>query len=331
MNSECEARLNALRTDFEEVFGRPFSHFYCPILYRDEDVDLCKAHIINRAFPDVGRQWTVQRADVDNFYGRCFESDFVNIQHLSGAAAGSIVNKDLPVTFRADILRNGVPIPYYFASSAKTPSDHTNIRLETENGIAELRLKLSPQEVMATNDSDWEIRLEKDLRLPALVSLLKSAHLTLFRMLGYRYALSAGGHFMGKEILGSFFLNNHRHDKAAVLQNAARHFAEFSSMVRPVSADNHEVPATTENNECYLCETSSGVRWAFMAFIRTTDATHAVVVPIFEHQDGVSRFMTFMRTNGAELEARHCLFEDQVFKVSPRTRRFCWPIGRFKD
>jgi hypothetical protein len=72
-------KLSALRADYETVTGRPFSHFYCPILFRDEPVDLCQAHIA--AFHDSSRAGTVQRADVDNFVGSVFEADFVAMQH----------------------------------------------------------------------------------------------------------------------------------------------------------------------------------------------------------------------------------------------------------
>jgi len=88
--------------------------------------------------------------------------------------------------------------------------------------------------MLSTNDQDWQISVEKDLRLPALVSLLKAAHLTLFEMLRYRYVLSAVGHFMGQSILGKFFLQNEGLAKQAVIANAYGHFREFMNLVRPV-------------------------------------------------------------------------------------------------
>ena len=50
------------------------------ILYKDEDVALCKAHVINQASQNVSRVWTVQRQDIDNFHGSNFEADFVLLQ-----------------------------------------------------------------------------------------------------------------------------------------------------------------------------------------------------------------------------------------------------------
>src|ERR1035437_8632179 len=91
MDPEINQKLAALRSDYEAHMGRPFSHFFCPILFRDEAVDLCRAHIVNDAFPGSARSWTIQRKDVDNFYGSAFESDFVNIQYRGRHLAESIL------------------------------------------------------------------------------------------------------------------------------------------------------------------------------------------------------------------------------------------------
>src|SRR5215207_8302615 len=80
MNDFVKSRIEELRADYTQIEGKPFSHFYCPILFKDEDTPLCRAHIINKAFSDSVRASTVQRADVDRFYGSRFESDFIDIQ-----------------------------------------------------------------------------------------------------------------------------------------------------------------------------------------------------------------------------------------------------------
>jgi hypothetical protein len=43
MDTAIGQKLNILRSDYQTVVGKPFSHFYCPILFLDEDVDLCCA------------------------------------------------------------------------------------------------------------------------------------------------------------------------------------------------------------------------------------------------------------------------------------------------
>jgi hypothetical protein len=69
MQPDVAERLEALRQDFAVVAGRPFCHFFCPILMVDEQVELCRAHVVNHAFAASSRRWTVQWKDVDNFFG----------------------------------------------------------------------------------------------------------------------------------------------------------------------------------------------------------------------------------------------------------------------
>ena len=58
MDHEVEHKLETLRSDYQEVTEKPFLNFFCPMLFRDEDVALCRAHIVNSAFPDSCRRWT---------------------------------------------------------------------------------------------------------------------------------------------------------------------------------------------------------------------------------------------------------------------------------
>src|SRR5215213_1188216 len=80
MQTDVAEKLEGLRQDFAAVTGRLFRHFVCPILLVDEQVELCRAHIVNQAFAASSRRWTVQRKDVDNFFGSAFESAFLALQ-----------------------------------------------------------------------------------------------------------------------------------------------------------------------------------------------------------------------------------------------------------
>ena len=80
MKAVLKTHVARLNVDYTGVSGSPFYHFFCPILYRDEDTKLCRAHVINAAFRDSDRSCTVQRADVDAFYGSLFEAEFLAIQ-----------------------------------------------------------------------------------------------------------------------------------------------------------------------------------------------------------------------------------------------------------
>jgi hypothetical protein len=80
-------RLEELRADFARVNGKPFEHFYCPILLKDEPGELCDGHIVPEAF---GKRTIPQRKDVDNFYGAAAEADFVGL--MQDKATGVFAN-----------------------------------------------------------------------------------------------------------------------------------------------------------------------------------------------------------------------------------------------
>jgi hypothetical protein len=116
MNSKLIAKLRDLQLDFKEVQGRPFNHFFCPVLYSDDNVSLCKAHLINKAFHDTPRTWTVQRADIDHFYGSHFESDFLLIQDRHEHSIDEIlVDRVLSKRFNAQILIDNEPVDHFIA------------------------------------------------------------------------------------------------------------------------------------------------------------------------------------------------------------------------
>ena len=91
------------------------------------------------------------------------------------------------------------------ATEGITPPDQTRVIVETPSGKeVKLILKMHPADLQAAASKKWRIAIERDYRLPALVSMIKAAYLTLFSMLGYRYALSAAGLEVGHSILGRF-------------------------------------------------------------------------------------------------------------------------------
>src|SRR5207244_1558418 len=117
MSIDIKPRLNKFREDYKEQAGSEFQYFFCPVLFRDEDVELCAAHIINKDFPKTSRRWTVQRKEVDSFYGTYFESDFVDVNMYRGK--GSAVNvlmgedKDRIKRVKLEIRKNDKKVDYY--------------------------------------------------------------------------------------------------------------------------------------------------------------------------------------------------------------------------
>jgi hypothetical protein len=329
MDQEVQHKLETLRSDYQEVIGKPFSHFYCPILFRDHDAELCRAHIVNSAFPDSCRKWTVQRADVDSFYGSAFESDFVdlqyNSQHLTDDA---IIDPLLSKKLRPKVYIGEKKVEHFIASGP-VPAHFTEVHVNGPDGPVRLGLKIRPDETLST--AEWRIAIEKDVRLAALVSMLKAAHLTLFEMLGYRHVLSAGGHFLGRNILGEFFLGNKGRSKAEIIANGLFHFREFANMMRPVLNPPLDLRGTDADQFVFVCRCDADAPWGLIVFIKTSHLVHSVLVPVLESEAAAARFMAFLKGEGCRIRANRCRFDGQNWYGAKDYEFLEWPTAAFEE
>ncbi len=325
MKAYVKSKLEELRSDYIQVKGQPFAHFYCPVLFRDDDVPLCQAHIINYAFPNSARTWTVQRSDVDSFYGSNFEADFIAIQYAENGSPGkTLVDKTLSKRFRPRILVDDEPVDY-FVAQGNVPEYFTQIEFDHDGQSVRLGLKMPPEDVLATAKQKWEIEIDKDVRIPALVSLIKAAHLTLFEILGYRYALSAGGHFVGRQILGEFFYQNRGKLRPEVLKNAFPFFREFAHMVRPVQSCPLDFQGTITDRQLLICKKAGDSPWALIVFIRTSQSLHTVMVPVLDQPDAVATFMDFLQNENDSIEISFCCFKQGHWEIDKETAELAWP------
>jgi hypothetical protein len=220
----------------------------------------------------------------------------------------------------------------YYRPNAQIPAGHTPIvvgggdRLEVP-----LVLKLEPSEALALADARWEVSVEHDVRLATLVALLKAAHLTLFELVGYRYALSAGGRFLGWDALGRFYLDHRGRSRQEALDAAMGHFSEFVNLVRPMLEAPDWLAGTVNDGHVYLC-TGSPVAWAILVFIKAGVQLHAVLVPVLEDAEAAGRLVRFLREEGpVRFEARLGKFDGSCWEVSKTPRIIEWPAARLSD
>jgi hypothetical protein len=327
MDHAVQQKLERLRSDYQEVAGKPFLHFFCPTLFRDEDVALCRAHIVNAAFPGSSRNWTVQRADVDNFYGRAFEGDFVDIKYRGQQLTDDVLGERILSKKLRPIIQIAGEKVQHFVATGPIPGHFTEVSVNGTDGPVRLGLKIRPDNALST--SEWRIAIEKDIRLPALASMLKTAHLTLFEMLGYRYALSAGGYFLGWNILGEFFLNNKDRSKSVILANGLSHFRQFANMMRPVLNPPPDLRGTAADQVVFVCRCDADTPWGIIVFVKTSHLVHSVLVPVFEGESSAARFTAFLKGEGCRIRANRCRFDGQNWYGAKDHEFLDWPAADF--
>lgn len=329
MDPDVQRKLEVLRADFTSVVGQPFSYFFCPILFRDEDRPLCQAHIVNAAFKESSRRWTLQRQDVDNFYGSMFESEFVDLQHpRDGIAAEAFVDPRLYKRLRPKILLEGREVEH-FVANGPVPAIFSKVVFQHQGRSVQIGLKLPPGEVSSRAAANWQIEVLKDLRLATIVAVLKAAHLTLFEMLGYRYSLGPSGYYFGR-ILGEFFEKNVGRAKHEVVQNAFSHFSPFANMVRPVTSDSSGLVGSIVDSSVRVCWREEGDNpafWGGVVFVRTDQMVHGVLVPMFDGPEGARRFEQFLDSEGDTLNTSVAQFRKDHWSVSGERIDLKWPAA----
>ena len=325
MNTHIRKRLEQLKADFESVSDRPWRFFYCPILHRDEETELCAGHIINQALEDADRSWTVQRKDVDNHYGTLFEGDFMALeQNVALQVKEILADRKLARQFNPKIVIDGQSVDYYRPQGA-VPKQHSELYIDSPDGFERLALKISPAEMENVPGGKIQVAVDKDVRLPAIASCLKSAHLTLFHLLGYQYALSYGGYTLGKKILGDFFLKTRGMARVKALEEAKLHFKKYQSLVRPVVQLFLDSSGTLTDNTLFLCVKGNRY-WAFVVLVQTGTQSHGVLVPILDDAESPVRFHRFLESPFPTLEVKiGRMTKEGVWEVHPETKLLAWP------
>ncbi len=321
-----------LRNDYEAQTGSPFAHFYCPLLFKDEPAILCMGHVVPESFPDSCGARIAQRADVDSFYGSIAEADFGTLLEARKRGSKNMVTDNASLKrFRPKLVADGEEVRYYAYSGSKKP-EHSLALLETQPGGEEIQLVLakSHDEIASNLDKDWRLVVERDSRLTGIVTLIKAAYLTLFRVHGYRWSLSAAGASVGYDILGRFFRENHGRNQADIRTAMKAFFLPYKHMVRPVVAGRSENPmrGTLEDHRAGVCFGSSGRPFALVVYVRTGAKLHAVLMPAFRHPDSVEAYLNFLKRDYQEtLRVSLTRYDTskQHWEVSPEPIEAHWP------
>ncbi len=319
------SRLEALRSDFEGVTGEPFKHFYCPILFRDQPVELCKGHIVNRVFEDAPRAWTVQRKDVDNHFGSKFESGFAALADCEDIMAqGGLTEKRLPFQFKTRVLAGREEIPHFPAR--KLPGrEFAALR------VSELHpwfvLKRTQEEVDRLLDESWCIETTADLSVSVGVSLIKSAHLTLFELLGYAYALSCGGHLIGAEVLGSLFRETIASSLRESEEKARSVLKEWVHVVRPMKGGVWGVGGTITDRSLLVAWTGSGNPWGAIVRVSLHGNDFAVFLPCAWRAGEMETYLDFMGNGREEIRVTVAQLDPERRQMGVDERHFAlrWP------
>ena len=169
-----------LRADFKCVTGKPFKYFFCPILHVDEDVRLCKGHIIPKGLS--GKSKVLQRTDADNGFGSFFESEAVDAIEY-GFVRGNLLDivlcgdpeevKKMGRRFKLRVVAEGMPKP----TDVIHRKEGNKVEFFVNNDDLKEALRTSDK----TAKLSGQLAVELDARSSILATSLKASHLCWFQ------------------------------------------------------------------------------------------------------------------------------------------------------
>ena len=219
---ETLREIQALLPDFvaESPAHKPFDHFYCPILHIDEPTIFCMGHITPKALG--GNVMVPQRKDVDGFFGTVVEADLVSAIRNRGKSLAEIL---CSASIRREVrprleLPDGRTVEYYIPKDGQPlPEGHTLNAFESDDGVnIPIVLKESRQQLTCCGELNAAVKC--DCLYQGTAAALKAAHLTCFKLYGYRYVFSHVGCCVAQPL--RMFFDEHRHTKREGIHEALR-------------------------------------------------------------------------------------------------------------
>lgn len=325
--ARIEDKLSLLNSNYKSITGKKFEHFFCPILMNDEQAELCKAHVVNKSFPDSSRKWTVQRADIDNFYGAMFESDFSLIKYRKLTHYEVIACKDLAKKIRPKLILNNVEIPHYYYKHGPIPKGYSPAYFDFNGERTKCVLKIEPEKLKKIMDGSWDIQIDKDWIMASIVSLLKTAHLTMFYFFMYDYCFSPGGKFLGEKILGGFYGANKNLRKQDVLINADTYFLNYMNMVRPIRTGTG-LYGSIFDNKFHFCYDENNNIWGIIVYVKCSDMLSSVLLPFSHKKEIPQKYIRFLYCRSLAIEIRDVNYIDCIWNIGPK-RNIVWPMAEY--
>lgn len=179
--------------------------------------------------------------------------------------------------------------------------------MDGDEVLCNVAIKVSPEEMIAAKDRNLEIVFEADFRPCLTAAMLKAAHLTMFRMLGYSYVFSPTGDFVA-HILRTFFQTFNGKAKPTE-DEVAKHFFRFPNMVHPFVCQNPDLfSGTAKDEKVFCCFSSKNKDFAIGVIISTGDAMFCVFLPT---SNDINLYFSFLNEPPKSISVRGAQYRRQ--------------------
>ena len=316
-------QLNHLNCDYTEVTGKPVRRFVCPITLQDDpDTELCNGHVLNGALETASRTTVIQRKDVDGYFVTTIESDLIRLLNAPISTPQELLRhaRDMTVT-----LPSGETSAAFFANK-KARAKFQQIDLLGPDGKA----VASP----FLRSSKLEPKLHKGLQVEWLMvftnsavlgTLLKSAYLALFRLLGYRWVFSAAGDKVRRS-LAEFYTSQ------AGKEGSVDYFSEYNGAFNVLLNGLPEGICDTLNDRSFWLHFADDSEWPILfaqtCLFKVNSRLITITLPATEQDvfyfTAYVHYETLLRDRSLLQKILYARYENATIQIDPRPLHFIY-------
>jgi len=309
------ARLNA---DYSEVTGSAVKHFVCPITLADDGTDLCDGHILNESIDQAARATVIQRRHVDNYFGYMLEPDLVKMLNMATNSPAELIRQANNLTIAHP--DTGEKMETFWADR-KALQKFQRLDLFDREGKTVASPFLRSERLELKRHHDLEVEWTITVTNSAIVgSLLKSAYLAMFWLIGYRSVLDIAGDKV-RRALAAFYVDR------AGKGNSIDYFWEYVGSVSLLVNDlPDDYPDTLEGGSLWFHyaegDQDKGILFGITCLFRVNGRILTVTLPGHQKEGywfvAYQYYQAFLKDRSMKHDVYHGRFHDETFQVSPK-------------
>jgi hypothetical protein len=313
--ADVNQQIARFREDYFQLTGVPPSGFVCPITLEDVAVErVCEGHILNDSLATASSKKVVQFADVDHYFGATIEPDLINFLNFPTISTEERLRRTKRFTVKLD----GETYEVFRAGSEAAKKFQRVDILDGDGKVIDQRY-LKAARIAPGHHRQVEAEFFLTVHDFALTgALLKSAYLTIFKMVGYQYALDAVGSKV-RRALAEFYLQ--KGNKA----RAKNYFRDFEgAIIISLGGLLDEIPDTLTGGNMLMHYAEgtvrSGILFAASCLFRVNSRTLVVTVPAcwrpFESLDALSYYPKLLANRAMKHSIHLMEFRGDSFSIS---------------
>lgn len=227
------------------------------------------------------------------FFGSVVEADFAAaIRDRDRDLCDIWLDPGLRRQHRPKLVCGTEILPHYFTKTESTVHGQTQlfVNVGQQRSSTRIVVKADAEQLLGT-ENRIELVVDRDYRAAVIGAMLKSAHLTMFELLGYSYVFSPSGTYVGS-ILGSFY-DQHNGSHNVTEHEIDKHFLPCQNMVVPlIVSDDASFRGSISDQSFLFCRSSRSDIFSLGVIVKAGTDRFCVFLP---GDYGIDTYFSFIQ------------------------------------